>query len=131
MGIMEPEQPPHQSSLTGSSLPEDEQPHTLSSQPLSSVQPPVSPPQAASSDKKPIPDQATIDALLQVTREEYERKQRGDGRTIRHWWNPAEWIGSTPEMRRSGLIKAAIAIVTTIVLTIVTDKLTAHSGIKL
>lgn len=130
---MEPEhQPPNQPSLIDTSLSEDKDVNAIHTDSRLVASPSQSPqPATGESVKKPIPDQATIDALLQVTREEHERRQKGDGRTIRHWWNPAEWIDSTPEMRRNGLIKAGIAIGLTIILTIVTDRLAAHSGIKL
>lgn len=80
--------------------------------------------------KKAEPDQATIDALLQMTRFEQAQRDKASGTSISHWWNPAEWLTASSSARKSALVKAAIIIGISIVLSLGLDYLVSHAGIS-
>ncbi len=95
---------------------------------------PVSKPHAEPETKpksvKPVPDQATIDALLMVTRLDHEQRQNGGGNDAVHWWNPVEWLHAPPAALKQSVIKLVLIVGGSIALSIFTEYFIAHHGFK-
>ncbi|HSW74288.1 MAG TPA: hypothetical protein VLG16_00300 [Candidatus Saccharimonadales bacterium] len=78
--------------------------------------------QASQAQPAQVPDQATIDALLQITRADQQRKDAAHGTQMKHWWNLGEWFNASTASRKKALIRLVIFIVSSIVLSIVADR---------
>lgn len=128
---MEPEQPQTPTSLlpTQHDVKPDRQVGPVNSAVPTSLHASTSP-TANDQTQKPVPDQATIDALLQVARADQERRSNAGGTRMHHWWDPGEWVSATPAMRKSAIIKVVFFIISSIVLTVLTNYVVSHAGKK-
>jgi len=79
-------------------------------------------PQVAQTQPTQVPDQATIDALLQITRADQLRKDAAHGTQMKHWWSLGEWFDASTASRKKALIRLVIFIASSIVLSVVADR---------
>lgn len=83
---------------------------------------------ASQTGNKPEPDDATIEALLAMTRIEHD-KQYGGGKTPKRWWSMSEWVNATPTGRRALWIRLGVVILMTVILSWLAQVALSHSRI--